>query len=69
MKITDINELSRIANDIRINILKAVYNAQSGHTGGSLSCADILTVLYFNINDCKYELFFIFLVYYNPSCI
>lgn len=48
MKVTDINELSKIANDIRINIVKAVYNAQSGHPGGSLSCADILTVLYFN---------------------
>ena len=48
MKITDINELSKIANDIRIDIIKAVYNAQSGHPGGSLSCADILTVLYFN---------------------
>ena len=48
MKITDINELQKIANDIRINIVKTVYNAQSGHPGGSLSCADILTVLYFN---------------------
>ena len=25
-----------------------VYNGKSGHPGGSLSCADILTVLYFN---------------------
>ncbi len=48
MKITDINELQKIAKDIRINIVKTVYNAQSGHPGGSLSCADILTVLYFN---------------------
>ena len=48
MKITSINELEKIAKDIRINILKTVYSAQSGHPGGSLSCADILTVLYFN---------------------
>lgn len=48
MKINDVKELAKIANDIRINIVKAVYNAQSGHPGGSLSCADILTVLYFN---------------------
>ena len=48
MKITQIEELKRIANDIRINIIKTVYNAKSGHPGGSLSCADILTVLYFN---------------------
>lgn len=48
MKIENIDELKKISNDIRINILKAVYSAQSGHPGGSLSCADILTVLYFN---------------------
>ena len=48
MKITNIDELKKISNDIRINIVKTVYNAKSGHPGGSLSCADILTVLYFN---------------------
>lgn len=48
MKITDIKELEKIANNVRINIIKEVYNAGSGHPGGSLSCSDILTVLYFN---------------------
>ena len=48
MKITKIEALEKIAKDIRKNIVKTVYNAQSGHPGGSLSCADILTVLYFN---------------------
>lgn len=48
MKITDIEELEQIAKDIRIGIIKEVYNGKSGHPGGSLSCADILTVLYFN---------------------
>ena len=48
MKITKIDALENIANDIRKNIIKTVYTAQSGHPGGSLSCADILTVLYFN---------------------
>lgn len=48
MKITDINELSKLANNIRISIIEEVYNGKSGHPGGSLSCADILTVLYFN---------------------
>ena len=48
MKITKIDALEKIANDIRKNIIKTVYTAQSGHPGGSLSCADILTVLYFN---------------------
>ena len=48
MKVTKIEALQNIAKDIRINIVKTVYNAKSGHPGGSLSCADILTVLYFN---------------------
>ncbi|MBQ8840733.1 MAG: transketolase [Clostridia bacterium] len=41
-------ELKRIANDVRIGILDAVYNAKSGHPGGALSSADILTCLYFS---------------------
>lgn len=49
MKIVDINALEKIATDIRKGILTAVYSAQSGHPGGSLSCADIFTVLYFNV--------------------
>ena len=48
MKITKIEALAKIANDIRIGIIEQVYQAQSGHPGGSLSCADILAVLYFN---------------------
>ena len=48
MKITKVEALEKIANDIRKNIVETVYNAKSGHPGGSLSCADILTVLYFN---------------------
>ena len=48
MKITDIDELKRIANNVRIGIIESTYNAKSGHPGGSLSVADILTVLYFN---------------------
>lgn len=41
------NNLEKIANKIRINTIKEVYNAKSGHPGGSLSIADILAVLYF----------------------
>lgn len=48
MKVTDVNELKKLANNIRISIIQEVYNGKSGHPGGSLSCADILTVLYFN---------------------
>lgn len=48
MKIKDIQTLEKIANNIRIGIIEAVYSAGSGHPGGSLSSADILAVLYFN---------------------
>lgn len=48
MKVTDIEELKHIANNVRIGIIEGTYNAKSGHPGGSLSIADILTVLYFN---------------------
>ena len=36
------------ARDVRIDILRAVHAAASGHPGGSLSAADIITYLYFN---------------------
>lgn len=48
MKITNIEELKQIAKNVRRSILEEVYIGKSGHPGGSLSCADILTVLYFN---------------------
>ena len=40
-------ELQKTATKIRLGIIEAVYNAASGHPGGSLSIADILTYLYF----------------------
>ncbi len=48
MKIKDVKELEKYANKVRQGIIESVYNAKSGHPGGSLSIADILTVLYFN---------------------
>lgn len=48
MKIKDINELQAYAKQIRRGVLEAVYDAKSGHPGGSLSIAEILAVLYFN---------------------
>lgn len=47
------NELRTVANNVRINIIEMLAESKSGHPGGSLSIADILTVLYFdemNIN-------------------
>ena len=49
----DINYLEEKAKEIRKGIIEAVYSGKSGHPGGSLSIADIMTVLYFkelNIN-------------------
>ncbi len=43
----DITFLKKQARLIRIEILKMLTLAGSGHTGGSLSAADIVTVLYF----------------------
>lgn len=42
-------ELSIIANKVRKNALTAVYSAKSGHPGGSLSVADLMTLLYFEV--------------------
>ncbi|MBQ9814914.1 MAG: transketolase [Lachnospiraceae bacterium] len=43
----DTAELKRIANEVRKNIVTSVHAAKSGHPGGSLSSADILTYLYY----------------------
>ena len=44
-----IGELETIAKKIRLNSIKMIYEAGSGHPGGSLSCADVLVALYFHI--------------------
>ncbi|MFN3966262.1 MAG: transketolase [Endomicrobiia bacterium] len=48
-------ELEKISNELRIDIIKMLCEAGSGHPGGSLSVIDILVVLYFNhlIHDPK----------------
>ncbi len=43
---TEIKQLQDSAKEVRRNIVKMIHNAKSGHPGGSLSGADILTVLY-----------------------
>ncbi len=52
------HELEVISKEIRKKIVEMIYHAKSGHPGGSLSIADILTVLYFeemniDVNDVK----------------
>jgi len=43
-----VRELSDTARHLRVEILKMLNTARSGHTGGSLSAIDVLTVLYFH---------------------
>lgn len=44
-----IEELERIAREVRKDIVRVTNAAGSGHPGGSLSSADILTALYFRL--------------------
>ena len=46
-------ELQGIASQVRRDIVRMVYNCQSGHPGGSLGCADFLTALYFDVMKRK----------------
>lgn len=46
-------KLIEISKEVRKDIIEMLYESKSGHPGGSLSCADIMTYLYFekmNIN-------------------
>lgn len=50
-------ELSQKSAHYRRNILKYIVGAGAGHTGGSLSCIDILNVLYNNVMNVSPETF------------
>ena len=43
------SELTKIASQVRRDIVRMVHQANSGHPGGSLGCTDFLTALYFKI--------------------
>lgn len=44
-------DLKKIASQVRRDIVRMVTKAKSGHPGGSMSCADFLTAMYFNVMD------------------
>ena len=48
-KITSMKKLRLIANQIRVDIVKMLFEAKSGHPAGALGLADIFAALYFNI--------------------
>ncbi len=47
MEQAKLNSLKKTAAELRLDILEEVHSASSGHPGGSLSVADIITYLYF----------------------
>ena len=49
------NDLKAIAGQVRRDIIRMVYEAQSGHPGGSLGCVEYFTALYFQIMERKPE--------------
>lgn len=50
-------ELKKIATQVRRDIIRMIHKAKSGHPGGSLGCADFMTLLYFDILDISPENF------------
>ena len=48
LNLSNVESLEEKARNIRKSIIEMVYQASSGHPGGSLSITDILTVLYFS---------------------
>lgn len=65
----DVKRLEAIASQVRRDIVRMVHAPKSGHPGGSLGCADLLTALYnevmdinpkqFNMNGEGEDLFFL----------
>jgi len=55
VEITDnqINNLKQTALNLRRNIIKMIQSGQGGHLGGSFSCIEIITTLYFSLLRCN----------------
>jgi transketolase len=49
MPASDIHHLKKLCSQIRRDIVRMVYNCQSGHPGGSLGCTEFLVTLYFHM--------------------
>ncbi len=59
LKIMTSSELSKVASQVRRDIVRMVHAVSSGHPGGSLGCTDFLVNLYFkqmNINPSKWDM-------------
>lgn len=49
----DAQALARIANLRRADAITMIHRAQTGHTGGAMSCMDILTCLYYDVMNVR----------------
>ncbi|MFO8059417.1 MAG: transketolase [Bacillota bacterium] len=49
LTVHDLSEIARRATYIRCKVIESIAEAGSGHPGGSLSCADILALLFFRV--------------------
>ncbi len=45
----ELKKLEEVANQIRVDVIKMLSAAGSGHAGGSLGMADVFTAFYFNL--------------------
>lgn len=43
----EIEQLEKVASQVRRDIVRMVHGCQSGHPGGSLGCTELLVALYF----------------------
>ncbi|MEW6722183.1 MAG: transketolase [Candidatus Micrarchaeota archaeon] len=48
-RINNVKQLRLMANTIRQDVVRMLYEAKSGHSAGSIGLADIFTALYFNV--------------------
>jgi len=46
---TNVESLKKKAAQIRMDLLQMIYEAKTGHTGGALSCTDILVALFYGV--------------------
>jgi transketolase len=51
----EIEQLEKVASQVRRDIVRMVHGCQSGHPGGSLGCTEILVALYFEQMKLKEE--------------
>jgi len=54
---SNIDNLKKVASQVRRDIVRMVHGVQSGHPGGSLGCTDFLTAMYFDVMDYDRDTF------------